>query len=77
MKITDYAIQLKKVYEYLQEHTATASMVAHETGIPQKNVCRYKRELEKSGKLWEVEPKLCEVTGCKAWYLTTDKKKVN
>lgn len=69
--------QLQTIFQYLQDHTATASMVAAVTGIPQKNICRYKRDLEKAGRLWEVEKKLCKQTGFKAWYLTTNPKKAS
>ncbi len=64
--------ELQTIFLYLQEHTATASMVADATGIYQKNICRYKRDLEKAGRLWETEKKLCKKTGFKAWYLTTN-----
>lgn len=64
--------QLKTIFQYLQEHIATASMVSAETGVPQKNICRYKRDLEKAGKIWEIEKKECKKTGFKAWYLTTN-----
>ncbi len=67
--------QLQTIFNYLQKHIATASMVADATGIYQKNICRYKRDLEKTGKLWEIEKKVCEVTGFKAWYLTTNPSK--
>ena len=64
--------QVKTIFEYLKIHTATASMITQVTGIPQKNICRYKRDFEKAGILWEIERKTCKVTGFKAWYLTTD-----
>ncbi len=64
--------QQQTIFQYLQENTATASMLSDATGIPQKNICRYKRDLEKAGRLWEVEKKLCKKTGFKAWYLTTN-----
>lgn len=64
--------QLQTIFQYLQDHIATASMIADATGIYQKNICRYKRDLEKAGRLWEVEKKLCKKTGFKAWYLTTN-----
>jgi hypothetical protein len=64
--------QLKTIFQYLQSHVATASMIADVTGIYQKNICRYKRDLEKAGLLWEVEQKLCKLTGFKAYYLTTN-----
>lgn len=65
--------QLRTIFQYLQKNIATASMVTAATGVPQKNICRYKRDLEKAGMLWETEKKLCKKTGFKAWYLTTDK----
>jgi hypothetical protein len=67
-----FKTQLKTIFQYLQNHNATASMVSAATGIPQKNITRYKRDLEKAGRLWEIEKKLCEKTGFKAWYLTTN-----
>ncbi len=74
-KDTEFKTQLKTIFQYLQEHIATASMVSVATGIPQKNICRYKRDLEKAGRLWEIEKKLCKHTGFKAWYLTTNPDK--
>lgn len=69
---TDFKSQLKTIFLYLREHIATASMVSSATGIPQKNITRYKRDLEKAGQLWEIEKKTCKETGYKAWYITTD-----
>lgn len=71
-KYTLSTTQLKTIFEYLKEYTATASMTAEATGIPQKSICRYKRDLEKRGLLYEVEKKLCQLTGFRAWYLTTN-----
>lgn len=71
-KNTHFKGQEKTIFQYLQEHTATAAMISVATGIPHKNICRYKRDLEKAGKLWEVEKKMCAHTGFKAWYLTTN-----
>jgi hypothetical protein len=71
-KNTDLKNQLKTIFLYLQENVATASMISEATGIPQKNICRFKRDLELSGRLWEIEKKLCKKTGFRAWYLTTD-----
>ncbi|WP_242916323.1 hypothetical protein [Pontibacter liquoris] len=50
-------------------------MVAAATGIPQTTICRYKSDLEKAGKLWEVTKAPCKLTGFKAYYLTTNKDK--
>jgi hypothetical protein len=49
-------------------------MVSYATNVSQKNICRIKRNLEKEGKLQEVERKLCKITGHRASYLTTNKK---
>lgn len=64
--------QLQTIFYYLMNNVATASMVSEATGIPQKNICRYKRDLQKAGRLWEIEKKICKATGFKAWYLTTN-----
>ena len=64
----------KRVYQYLQHNTATATMVHKAIDVDQKNICRYKRYYEKRGLLWEVKKTHCKETGVKAWYLTTDAK---
>jgi hypothetical protein len=74
-KVNTHLNQLQTIFQYLQKHTATASMVTDATGVPQKCICRYKRDLEKSGRLWEIEKKLCQKTGFRAWYLTTNPEK--
>jgi hypothetical protein len=71
-KDTAHLTQLKTIFRFLEKHVATASMVSDATGIPQKNICRYKRDLENAGLLWETEKKLCKKTGFKARYITTD-----
>lgn len=71
-KYTVSTTQLKTIFHYLQKHTATASMTAEATGIPQKSICRYKRDLEKRGLLCEVRKGFCELTKFRAWYLTTN-----
>jgi len=64
--------QLKTIFEYLKQNTATNTMVSVNTGVPQKNICRFKRDLEQQGLLIEVEKKLCKITGFRAWYLSTN-----
>jgi len=64
--------QLQNIFQYLSKHVATATMVSIETGVPQKNICRYKKNLENRGLLKEIEKKECKVTGFKAWYITTN-----
>ena len=68
-----YKTQLDVVFEYLFHNVATASMVEWATNIPQKNICRYKRYLQKRGKLWEIVKQPCERTRRDAWYITTNK----
>lgn len=67
--------QLQIFYTFLQTQVATASMVAAATGVPQKNITRFKRRLEIAGRLWEVTRTRCQLTGCRASYLTTDPAK--
>ena len=64
--------QKKTIFYFLKVNTATASMVTEATGVPQKSICRYKRDLEKQGLLYEVVKKHCKITGFRAWYLTTN-----
>jgi hypothetical protein len=75
-KDTTPPTQLQTIFSYLQDHIATGSMISNETGVPRRSICRYKRELEKAGLLWETDKTRCEITGFKAWYLTTDPSQV-
>jgi hypothetical protein len=68
-----FKTQLHTIFQYLKDNTATATMVSDATGVPQKSICRYKRDLEKNGLLIELLKTHCKITGCKAWYLTTNK----
>lgn len=72
-KYKHYNTQLKTIFSYLQENIATASMVSVATGIPQKCITRYKRDLEKRNLIFELEKTTCKHTGFKAWYLSTNK----
>lgn len=69
--------QKQNIFIYLSKKVATATMVSKATKIPQKNICRYKKDLEKQGLLMELEKKTCKVTGFKAWYLTTNPELFN
>ncbi|MBW6480972.1 MAG: hypothetical protein K0B37_16195 [Bacteroidales bacterium] len=71
-KDTTPPTQLQTIFSYLQDNIATASMVSFETNIPRRNICRYKRDLEKAGLLYEIAKDHCVVTGHKAWYITAD-----
>lgn len=71
-KAKKFINQKKTIFNYLQNHIATASMVSVATGVPHKSICRYKRDLEKKGLLFEVEKRFCKATTFRAWYLTTN-----
>ena len=71
-EVKQFKSQLQTIFDYLKENTATDSMVTEYTGVPQKSICSYKRDLEKQGLLYEVEKKLCKITGFRAWYITTN-----
>ncbi|APY11511.1 hypothetical protein BWZ22_09755 [Seonamhaeicola sp. S2-3] len=71
---TNKHTQLKTIFKYLHDHIATNSMVAKATGVPQKNICRYKRILQKMGVLVEVKKAYCQATNHLAWYLSTNPK---
>lgn len=71
-QFSEFRVQKKVFFEYLKTHIATASMVTKATGIPQKNITRFKREYEKAGLLIEVFCNTCKVTGFRAWYLSTN-----
>lgn len=63
----------KEVFKhYLTENVATCSMVSAQTGIPQKNLTRYKTELEEKGLLKVLFVATCKHTGFKAQYLSTN-----
>lgn len=64
--------QLKTIFNFLQDNTSTASMVSKACNIPQKNICRYKKDLEKKGLLKEVAKRKCRLTGFPAWCLSTN-----
>ena len=71
-KVKQSQNQKKTIFEYLKQHTATASMVTEATGVPQKSICRYKRDLEKQGLLYEIVKTHCYFTVFRACYLTTN-----
>lgn len=71
----DITTQLKTIFHFLRNNVATAAMVEEATGVHHKNICRFKRDLEKTGCLWEVFKGYCQRTGYRAWYLTCDPKK--
>jgi hypothetical protein len=67
-----FKAQEKRFYEFLKDKSATATSVHKETGIEQKNITRYKRNLEKKGLLKEVKKVICPITRHPAWEITTD-----
>ena len=65
--------QMAIYFNYLKKHIATNSMVTDATGIPQKNLTRYKRYFQIAGLLFEVRKGICKKTKHRATYLTTNK----
>lgn len=68
----NHTTQLKTIFNYLQNNVATATMVYKATGVPQKCITRYKRDLEKKGLLAEIKRQRCKITNHWAWYITTN-----
>jgi hypothetical protein len=59
----------------LKHKPLTAKALSAAVDLPIEAICRYKRTLEKEGKLWRVKKVDCPFTGHPAWTLTTDPKK--
>ena len=64
--------QKTKYFDYLKTTVATNSMVSDATGIPQKNLTRFKREFEEAGVLYELYKTICKKSKHRATYLTTN-----
>ena len=77
IKVKHFINQEQTIFQYLLNNIATNTMVSEATGIPQKNICRYKRDFEKKGLIYEAYKGLCKITGFKAWYLTANKDLLN
>lgn len=65
--------QEKSILSFVQDNIATNTMISKATGISRPSICRYKKNLEERGLIFEVERKLCKITGYPAWYLTANK----
>ncbi|MDM1404493.1 MULTISPECIES: hypothetical protein [Myroides] len=76
-KDTQKISEITVFYDYLKNHLATSSMASKATGIAQKNLTRYKSELEEQGLLYCVKKDYCKSTRRKAWYLTTNRSLFN
>lgn len=57
---------------FLSKNIATATMAANALRITQKNITRYKSNLEKEGRLMVLFTAKCKITNRQADYLTTD-----
>ncbi len=58
------------------QQIAKDSIVVDATGMQQRKISRFKRDLEKAGRLWETEKTLCKQTSFKAWYLLTNRRNI-
>jgi len=73
-KDNQFKNEIRTIFEYLENNVCTASMLSDATGIKQKNICRYKRDLEKAGQLCELYKTYFKTTGFKAWYISANPK---
>lgn len=71
--VTKYMIELKGVYDYLQNHTSSRGMIQRATGYAHKDITKYIRELGRKGLLQRVEKRTCERSGSQAWYFTSNR----
>ena len=71
-KYRNFRREIQLVREYLSNKVATATMVAVALDIYRPNLCRYKAMLEESGQLRVVRLGICEETGFRAQFLTTN-----
>lgn len=54
--------EIEILHKYLKDKIATCTEAHKATGIDQKNLCRYKRELEKNGHLFVCRKGVCPET---------------
>ncbi len=69
---TKFNSQKEIFCSFLSKNTATATMAANALRITQKNITRYKSNLEKEGRLMVLFTAKCKITNRQADYLTTD-----
>lgn len=71
-KNTYFKYEKQRFLNFLQKNIATCSMASKATGIPHKNLCRYKESLYNAGLVVELFKSKCQVTGWPATYLTAN-----
>lgn len=71
-RYNNFENEYQRFHDFLLKNVATATMAAAALNIYRPNVCRYKRRLEKEGKLFEIRKGICTITGFPANYLTTN-----
>lgn len=72
-KDKSFKAQIEEFANYLTDKAVTATMVNRATSIEQKNITRYKRTLEKRGKLIVAFKQRCKVTKRRnVQYITTN-----
>ncbi len=64
--------QRERFFEFLKEKPVSCSMAEAETGIHQKCLTRYKRQLESANRLWVAFEAKCKITGRLVQYITTN-----
>lgn len=71
-KYNQFLNQLKRIELYFNDNIATRYMAAIDTGISIQNICRYVDMLRDSNLIAVVKNDYCQISGCKAEYLTTN-----
>lgn len=71
-KSTYFNAEKQRFLSFLERNTATTTMASRLTGIPQKNLCRYKKMLFDDGLIVELFKTKCRITGRVAAYLTAN-----
>lgn len=66
--------EAKLFYQFLKQKPCTCSEVAEALKIKQKNLTRYKRQLQKKQQLAVLNSVRCPITGFMAQLISTDEK---
>jgi hypothetical protein len=66
--------KIKLFQQYLSLNICTIAIASKALNISEKNLCQYKRLLEKQGLLYKVYHGICKETGFRAYYITTNAK---
>jgi N-glycosylase/DNA lyase len=75
LKVSVKGNEMAVFYDFLSTNITSCTDVAEKTGIPQKNCTRYKKTLQKNGRLQVVKRIRCPITSRYVQGITTDATK--